>query len=463
MKIRVFLMSCLLSAAAGTASAGIDRSNVLFIVVDDLNDWVSHLGGHPQAATPNIDAFAARGTTFTNAHCVAPACNPSRAALMSGMRPFSSGIYQNEADWKHGLADVLTLNEHFMAEGYDVIAGGKIYHGTTGVEGKWTEYWKRPGDAPTEKNKNGLNKSHFDWGPIDCDDDGMGDHALVSWAVEQLKEEREKPLFLAVGFVKPHLPFYAPKKYFDQFPVDQIQLPKVKKDDLADFPPAALKMARPDGDHATVTAAELEWKLAVQAYLATIAFVDHEVGRLMRGLDESPAAKNTIVVFWGDHGWHLGEKPHWRKFALWNDTTHVPFFIVAPGLTKAGSVCEAPVDLLGIYPTLCNLTGVSAPEHLQGANFRPLLADSGAKWELPAISTHGRGNHMIQSRHLRYIRYENGDEEFYDHRDDPNEWENLASTPKAGEIREKLEKWIPAAEVNPVRKTGSARKKKKTK
>ena len=455
-----FLTILLTSIVAIGAKA--ERPNVLFIAVDDLNDWVSHLGGHPQAETPNIDALAARGVTFANAHCTTPACNPSRAALMSGMRPYSTGVYDNANDWQSALKDVTTLNEHFLANGYETLGGGKIYHSSIGQKGKWTKYWKRPGDTKTPKNKNGLNRSHFDWGPIDCDDDGMGDHHLVNWAVEQLKAEREKPLFLAVGFVKPHLPFFAPKKYFDRFPLEKIQLPEVSEDDLADVPAAGLKMAKPDGDHAAVVAAG-EWKKAVQAYLATIAFVDHEVGRLIKGLDESSKAENTIVVFWGDHGWHLGEKEHWRKFALWNDSTRVPFAVVAPGVTAKGGVCQQPVDLLGVYPTLCDLTGVPAPSHLEGANLRPLLENPLADWAQPAISTHGMGNHMVQTRHQRWIRYADGSEEFYDHRDDPNEWTNLADSEETKELRASLAKWLPRAEAPEVGNDLSRLKQKKEK
>ena len=444
---------------AGMTGAA-ERPNILFIAVDDLNDWVSHLGGHPQGHTPHIDALAARGVTFVNAHCVAPACNPSRAALMSGMRPSSNGVYHNADHWQKALREVTTLNQHFLAQGYEVLGGGKIYHGSTGQEGKWTDYWKRPGDAPTKKNKNGLNKSHFDWGPIDCDDDGMGDHALVDWAIEELNREREQPLFLAVGFVKPHLPFYAPRKYFEDFPLEQIQLPRVKEADLADIPAPGVKMARPEGDHAAVLQAG-EWKKAVQGYLATIAFVDHEVGRLTAGLDDSPLADNTIIVFWGDHGWHLGEKEHWRKFALWNDATRVPYFLVAPGVTNSGGRCEAPVDLLSVYPTLCDLAGVPAPSHLEGASLRPLLEDPGAAWETPAISTHGRGNHMVQTRTHRYIRYAGGEEELYDHRQDPDEWSNLAGDDSTAGQRANLANWLPGEEVEPVEVDRSRQQQKK--
>jgi len=446
----------------GRPATAAERPDILFIAIDDLNDWVSHLGGHPQGRTPNIDALAERGVTFLNAHCAAPACNPSRAALMSGLRPSRSGVYKNPDHWRKALRDVTTLNEHFLAEGYDVIGGGKIYHGIRGQKDKWTEYWKRPGDAKTERNKNGLNKAHFDWGPIDCNDDGMGDHHLVNWAIDQLQQERDEPLFLAVGFVKPHLPFYAPKKYFERFPLEDIELPAVEPDDLLDIPQPGVRMARPGGDHAAVVEAG-EWEEAVRGYLATIAFVDHEVGRLLAGLDASPRAEETIVVLWGDHGWHLGEKQHWRKFALWNDTTRVPFVLVAPGVTQPGGRCDAPVDLLSTYPTLCDLAGVTTPPHLEGANLRPLLEDPDAPWERPAISTHGRGNHMVQTREFRLIRYANGDEEFYDHRRDPHEWQNLAQLEQSQAHRAKLAEWLPADEVEPVgpEPAGTKRKKRK--
>ena len=462
MKTLQYLFALILVAAPSLRAA---KPDVLFIAVDDLNDWVSHLGGHPQCKTPNIDALAARGVAFSNAHCVAPACNPSRAGLMSGKRPYSSGVYVNAADWEKALREVKTLNRHFLEQGYNVKGGGKIYHGQGAVKENWSSYWKRPGDAPTKKNKNGLNKSHFDWGPIDCDDDGMGDHALVTWANQQLAAEREKPLFLAVGFVKPHLPFFAPQKYFDRLPIDSIVLPSVFENDLEDIPASGLKMAKPDGDHAAVTKAD-EWKKAVQGYLATVAFVDHEIGRLTQGLDASSNKDETIVVFWGDHGWHLGEKQHWRKFALWNDATRVPFFVVAPGVTEPGGECDAPVDLLGIYPTLCDLAGIPVPEHVEGENLRPLLENPGAEWKTPAISTHGRGNHMVQTRHQRYIRYANGEEEFYDHREDPNEWKNLAKMEETAAARKELAKWLPTTEVDPVEddhKRNAAKKKKKPK
>src|SRR5262245_55056759 len=328
---------CLLAALTGTAPAAepARKPDVLFIAVDDLNAWVGCLGAHPQAKTPNIDRLAARGLLFERAYCAAPACNPSRAALLSGQRPTSTGIYHNEQPWRPVLKDTLTLSQHFRAGGYRALGGGKIYHGSIAETGHWDDYFRRTGDPKPKQggNVNGLDRAHFDWGPLDRGDEQMGDHKLVNWAAEQLSAKRDRPLFLAVGFVKPHLPWYVPRKYFDQFPLEKIELPKVQENDLADVPPGGVRMARPQGDHKAVVSAG-QWKHAVQAYLATIAFVDHEVGRLLDALDKSPNRDNTIVVFWGDHGWHLGEKEHWRKFALWEEATRAPLIVAAPGVTK---------------------------------------------------------------------------------------------------------------------------------
>ena len=337
------------------------RPDVLFIAVDDLNDWTGHLAGHPQAKTPNIDRLVAKGLTFTNAHCVAPACNPSRAGLMSGLRPWQTGVYTNGDPAQGVMRDTLTLNRHFLASGYRVQGGGKIYHvfGSEGRDDTWSEWVGLfPSAGGKELNLNGLSKSHFDWGAIPAKNSDMGDHKLTDWAIKQLQQPADKPLFLAVGYTKPHLPWYVPKEYFDRFPLDSIQLPVTTQNDLADVPPAGRKMASPGSDHAAVLKGD-QWKQAVQGYLASISFLDDEVGRLLAALEQSPRANKTIVVWWTDHGWHLGEKEHWRKFALWEKATRTSFAISAPGVTTAGSTCAAPVDYLSVYPTLCELAAIT--------------------------------------------------------------------------------------------------------
>lgn len=436
-----------------------ERPNVLFIAVDDLNDWTGHLAGHPQTRTPNIDRLVARGVTFTNSHCAAPACNPSRAALMSGLRPWETGIYTNGDPAQGVLRDTLTINRHFLANGYSVKGGGKIYHnfGAEGRNDTWSDW---VGLLPTAggnvHNLNGMDMSHFDWGPIDAKTNDMGDHKLTDWAIKELQKPSDKPLFLAVGYVKPHLPWFVPKEFFDRFPLDTIQLPVTTANDLADVPPAGRAMAKPGGDHAAVLKHD-QWKKAVQGYLATISFLDDEVGRLLDGLEKSPKAKDTIVVWWTDHGWHLGEKEHWRKFALWEKATRTSFAIAAPGVTSAGTRIDKPVDYLNIYPTLCELTGIPIPQHVHGPSLVPLLKDPSSKWDYVAVCTHGRGNHAARDDRYRYIRYANRDEELYDHKSDPHEWTNLASRPELTEIKQRLAKNFPANEVAPT--VGKGRKK----
>ena len=344
---------------------------MLFIAIDDLNDWIGKLGGHPQTLTPNIDRLADRGVLFANAHCAAPACNPSRAALMTGIAPYRSGVYVNPQPWKPVLKDKVTLPQHFMQHGYRAIGSGKIYHGGYPDPESWHEYWpsqtrNRPGDpTPKVKSVSGLNMAHFDWGPVDVDDSEMGDTQVVDWVIGQLQAKHDKPLFLACGIFRPHLPWYAPRKYFDRFPVDEIQLPEHRDDDLDDIPAAGVKMANPSRDHAAVLKHN-QWHAAVQGYLASISYTDGQVGRLLDALDASAYANNTVVVLWTDHGWHLGEKKHWRKFALWEEATRTPLIFVAPrgtpGLpqgTPAGTRIDKPVSLLDIYPTLVDSVRVA--------------------------------------------------------------------------------------------------------
>ncbi|NLY02975.1 MAG: sulfatase [Rhodopirellula sp.] len=433
------------------APAAAEKPDVLFIAIDDLNDWTGCLGGHPQASTPHLDRLVSRGTLFTNAQCAAPACNPSRAALMSGLRPFTTGVYLNSQPYGEPLRNVTTLNRYLIRQGYEVIGGGKIYHGGGGLakenQADWHEYFDRGGDPhPPVKSVSGLNMAHFDWGPLDAPDEEMGDYRLVSWASEQLQRKHDKPLFLAVGFVKPHLPWYAPRKYFDMFPLDSIVLPKVKPDDLDDVPAAGAKMARPEGDHAAVLAHN-QWKQAVQGYLATIKFLDEQIGRLADAVDRSGRADDLVIVLWSDHGWHLGEKQHWRKFALWEEATRAPLAFIAPGVTKPGSQCDAPVDFMSIYPTLIDLIGLGIPGHIEGPSLRPLLENPQVPWDRGAITTHGRGNHGVRDRQWRYIRYADGSEELYDHHQDPYEWKNLAGLTRFDAVKQRLAGMLPEQEA----------------
>ncbi|MCC6858789.1 MAG: sulfatase [Bryobacterales bacterium] len=427
------------------------RPNLLFIAIDDLNDWIGCLGGHPDIRTPHLDRLASRGVLFTNAHCAAPLCNPSRAALMTGIRPSTSGVYDNNQPFRLSAAgrNTVTLPQHFMAHGYRVTGAGKIYHNPFPDPASWHDYFpseirtKPPDPLPPNPPLNGIpNTAHFDWGPLDVPDSEMGDSKVADWIVSRLSRPQSQPFFLACGFFRPHLPWYVPRKYFDRYPAARVTLPEVKEDDLDDVPPAGRKFARPEGDHRKVIQYN-QWRGAVQGYLASISFVDTCVGRVVDALERGPHAAGTVVVLWSDHGWHLGEKLHWRKFSLWEEATRNVLMIVAPGVTHPGGRCGRSVSLMDIYPTVTELCGLPAARAQEGRSLLPLLRNPAAAWDRPAVTTYLRGNHSVRSERWRYVRYSDGGEELYDHRADPMEWRNLAGEPgyKAG--IERLAAWLP--------------------
>ena len=446
----VLLLACLQSQAA-------EKPNILFIAVDDLNDWISPLGGHPQAKTPNITRLADRGMLFTNAHCAAPACNPSRAALLTGVAPSSSGVYLNPQPWREStrLKDAETLPQYLRKQGYHAIGSGKMFHDSFRDPESWDDYFpsltkQRPADPlPDGAPLNGIEKTrHFDWGVVDAKTSDMGDAKVAGWIVDQLSKEHEKPLFLACGFYRPHLPWYVPPKYFKDYPLESIELPKSPGNDLEDLPKAGLKMAKPSGDHAKVLKHD-QWKPAVQGYLASIAFMDDQLGRVLDALDKGPLAKDTIIVFWTDHGWHLGEKQHWRKFALWEEATRTPVIISAPGVTTAKTRCDQPISLLGLFPTIVELAGLPAKEDNDGHSLLPLLKDPKATWKHVALTTHGYQNHAIRDRRWRYIHYADGSEELYDHASDPDEHHNLAEKDSHHAVKAKLAAHLPKTDAAP--------------
>jgi arylsulfatase A-like enzyme len=431
------------------------KPNVLFMCIDDLNDWVGCLGGHPDVKTPNLDRLADRGVLFTNAHCSAPACNPSRASLMTGILPSTSGVYHNPNPWRKSpaLKNAVTIPQHFMAHGYRAVGGGKIYHGAFPDPPSWQAYFpsqtrNKPADPmPEGRPINGIPKTaHFDWGPVSVGDETMGDWQVADWAIGELKNKHDKPFFLGCGFFRPHLPWYVPQKYFDMYPADRVTLPNVREDDLEDVPPPGRKMARPQGDHRKVLQHN-QWRKAVQGYLASITFVDACVGRVLDAFDQSAYRDNTIIVLWSDHGWHLGEKLHWRKFALWEEATHNVLMMVAPGVTKPHQRCRRPVTMLDIYPTLVELCGLKPKPGLEGRSLVALLKEPNHEWERPALTTHGRNNHSLRTERWRYIRYSDGTEELYDHHKDTMEWHNLAGDAEYADVKKQLARWLPKKNV----------------
>jgi arylsulfatase A-like enzyme len=308
-----------------------------------------------------------------------------------------------------------------------------------------------PAETPAGHPFNGIEPfSHeFDWGVVDKPESAYGDVMAVDWAIERLQREAERPLFLTVGTFRPHIPLYVPRRYFDMYPLDEIRLPEVPEDDLADIPPEGQKLAAARRADLDKTIQAGQWKHFVQAYLASITFADDQFGRLLDALDSSPLADNTIVVFWSDHGWHLGEKRHVHKATLWEEATRVPFIVAGPGLAQ-GARCTRPVSLLDIYPTLNEFCGLPEKPELEGESLVPLLRDPNVERSTPALATLYPGQHAVRSERWRYIRYSDGSEELYDHSNDPNEWTNLAADPQYESVKREHARWIPATEVPPA-------------
>ena len=450
-----------------TAAVGNEHPNVLLISIDDLNDWVGCLGGHPQASTPNIDRLAQRGVLFTNAHCQAPICNPSRTSLMLGMRPSTTGIYVNRPWFRltQRNAERTTLSQYFGEQGYETLTAGKIYHGSRVDQPSFQVVGPRPGqrleiDACLVPDIGSRSKL-WDFGAQTYDEQKFGDAVTATWAVQQLERAHKRPFFLATGFYRPHVPFYAPPRFFDAHPLGSVQTPEVKDHDRDDLPTAAFALT----DNSTPPSHDWfvkqhQWKPAVQAYLASVSFTDAQVGRLLDALDKSPHANNTIVVLFSDHGFHLGEKERWAKQSLWERSTRVPLIISVPHGLR-GKRCNRPVELLSLYPTLLELCGLPMRKHLEGISLNPLLEDPQSPWKHMALTTYQRNNHAVRSEHYRYIRYADGSEEFYDHRVDPHEWNNLASQPGVKPLIQQHADWLPTtnAPEAKIKINGPAKKK----
>jgi len=441
------------------------RPNVLFIAIDDLNDWTQVLDPQAPIRTPNIDRLAKRGVLFKRAYCASAACNPSRTSILTGLRPTTSGVYGNKADWRKVLPDTATLPQHFMAHGYRAEGAGKIFHhhygGAFHDKASFDEFLMMPDppDAPMPENKlNGLAKygsRNTDWGSWPANEADALDVRTANFAIRSLNKIHDKPFFLAAGIFRPHMPFFAPQKYFDMYPRRDVAMPKVFDDDLDDLPSGAKTLLKPK-EWFFKKLMEIEakspgtWKEAVRAYQASATFADAQVGRILDALDNSDYANNTIIVLWSDHGYHLGEKEHWEKFALWEKTNHVPFIIVAPGITRSGIHCESPVSLIDIYPTLIDICGLKQKQELDGVSLVPLLKNPNAAWDRPAIMTYMRGNHAVRDRRWRYIRYADGTEELYDYGNDPQEWHNLAGDPANAGVINRLKRWLPTTEAPPA-------------
>ena len=437
------------------------QPNIIFIAIDDLNDWIGCLGVNHQALTPNIDRLASKGMLFTNAFCCAPGSSPSRNALLTGKEPFSTGYYPFYENWdndKEFLPGYVTLPQYFRENGYYTYASGKIHHNMAGqnpkygqrdwTENNWTVIRNLPNLRVNPKERVYFDKETNKWesGPILNPIQDHPDYQTALYGINLLKKPYEHPFFIALGFLKPHLPFLAPKKYFDLFNRDSIQFPPIKDDDLDDVPWAGRSNAKIELDN--LIRKKRIRKGMIQGYLACTAFIDDMIGNVMNALQKSPYKDNTIIVLWGDNGFHFGEKRSFTKFSLWDESTRIPFIIVDPRMKELhGEKCNRAVSLINVYPTLVEMCGLPKKNDLDGTSLVPLLKNPTIPWERPALTTWGRGNYVLSTEDWRYIRYFDGTEELYNHQNDPNEWTNVADNQLYKNIKEGLKKWFPTKEA----------------
>ena len=432
--------------------------NVLFISVDDLNNMLSSLNAYPNAKTPNIDRLASEGVLFSNAHCQAPLCGPSRASIMTGLRPSTTGIYgMIEDDLIRSdnpeTSDIIFLPEYFRHNGYHTMGIGKLFHShapenifdeSGGRVARFGPYPEKrfvwDGFGTSDRKKYG--RTNTDWGAFPEVDSLMPDHQSVDWAINRLNRKYDKPFFMGIGFLRPHVPLYVPQKWFDMHPLDSIKTVAYQSDDLDDVPPVALQIndlpMMPSTDWAIKSG---EWVKIIQAYLACVSFIDYEIGRMLDALENSSHSENTIIVFWSDHGYRLGEKGTFAKHALWETATKAPLLFVAPNLPK-GKVIDEPAEMLSIYPTLLELCGLPAYQRNEGKSLVPTILGE-EKEPSVAISTFGMNNHAVKSNRFRYIQYEDGGEELYNHENDPNEFTNLAGKPEFKKEQDRLKQVLP--------------------
>lgn len=434
------------------------RPNVLFVAIDDLNDWI--LEPASPVRMPNLRRLARRGALFARAYAASPACNPSRVALLTGLRPSSTGVYGNRSDWRKALPAAVTLPRYFLNHGYRVEGAGKIFHHHDNSafhdDESFHRFQKMQLDPLPARKLNGLYgvaSPNFDWGQWPPDETQTPDVRSVNFGIEFLSRPHEAPFFLAIGLFRPHMPFHAPPKYFAAYPGSAVSMPRTLAGDRSDIPSGGLALLEQKAHFMrTILEAEAElpgtWRQAVRGYQASCTFADHQLGRLLDALARSEHADSTIVAAWSDHGYHLGEKGHWEKFALWEKTTRVPLVIAKPGAIRPGTLVESPVSLLDLYPTLLELAGLPPKDDLEGRSLAPLLKEPDR--DRTVLMTYQRGNHAVRSKRWRYIRYADGTEELYDHSLDPNEHQNLAHLPRYDAVKSRLAAQLPRLDAPEV-------------
>ena len=453
---RLFIFLC-----AVNLTYALDRPNVIFIAIDDMNDWISLLDPESPIKTPNLSRLADKGMLFTKAYCPSPACNPSRVSTLTGLRPSTTGVYGNNSDWRGALPNRKTIFQKFKDSGYIVKGAGKIFHhklnGAFHDGPSFHSFQPMISQPHPTKKLNGApeyGSIRTDWGVFPKKEEDSIDFKTIEYCIDSINNsKRDKPLFLACGIYRPHSPFFAPQKYHSK--VGAVPLPKRKINDLQDLPSGALKLNRSTkwfwkGMQNLESRIPGSYSKFIKSYAACCAFADAQVGKLLDAVERSLPKENTVIVLWSDHGFHLGEKDHIEKFMLWEKSTHVPFIFVVPGITKERSICKVPVDLTALYPTLLEVCGLPKDKSCDGMSVLPLLKGNKANWKRPALMTYKKGNHALRADRWRYIRYADGTEELYDHEKDPNEWDNLAQEPKYSAIIDSYRKWLPVNEKNQV-------------
>jgi arylsulfatase A-like enzyme len=468
LKIAAFWALPLLLCTFSATAAESPSPNVLMICIDDLNDWTGFLEGHPEAVTPHMDALAKRGRNFINAHCGVPVCSASRVSVMSGVAATTHGSYELGPKYEQlpALADIPTIQRYFKDNGYVTLSGGKVLH--HGFNGRLAgaidvPFGRQKSPRPIQPmNRPADWSGAWDWGAYPERDAEMADFQLAKKAAKTLQQDFDQPFFLSVGFFRPHVPLLVPPRWFDLYDEASLTLPQNPKSDLDDLPKNFLGI----NDYAVApTHAEVvehgKQRSLTHAYLASISFVDHCVGIVLEALKTSPHAENTLIVLWSDHGFHLGEKQHWAKRTLWEESSRVPLLFAGPAI-KPGEACPEPASLIDIYPTLVELCKLPANPRLEGLSLVPQLSDPKTPRDRPAITSSYFGNHSIRSRDWRLIVYRDGAKELYDHRTDPDEFHNLADDPTHKAIQDQLFHWLPK-QAAPEFKVKSERSRMRTK
>lgn len=416
--------------------------NILQISLDDLNDWVGFLGGHPQVKTPNLDRLAARSHVFEHAYCTVPVCSPARASVLSGLNPRSTGVYDLSTTFKAVNPSKRQFDEMLGAKGYTVMRQGKVDH--TFANGVAQPL---PAKMPmTNKQCPAmLNEGAFDWGPAVGTEAEQPDHVYAQRVIDFLQTHKGGPFCVSLGMVRTHIAWYVPQRFLDMYPLDKVVLPMVPPDDMNDLGPEAKAYAAAptkQNFHDCIVKQGL-WASAVQAYLASISWVDEQVGRVLDALDASPYAKNTMIVLWSDHGFHMGEKFHWTKLALWEHATRVPFLVSLPGQAQQvrQSACVSMADLA---PTVMDYCAVTPDYTMDGHSLRPLLTQPSTSWPYPAVTTLDANSHAVRTGKWRYIRYAGGEQELYDEESDSAEYTNLAANAAYKPVMDELAKYMPA-------------------